>query len=89
MKKHVDKVTGKASKAFWTCRGPFGKTWGLKPKVVYWIYTAVVRPIVTYGAIIWWPRVKLKTSQAEFNRLQRMACLGIMRCIQVLRSPLS
>jgi hypothetical protein len=25
----------------------------------------------------WWPRVKLKTSQAELSKLQRMACLGI------------
>jgi hypothetical protein len=29
------------------------------------------------AATIWWPRVKLKTSQAEFSNLQRMACLGI------------
>jgi hypothetical protein len=45
--------------------------------VVYWIYTPVVRPIVTYGVTIWWPKVKLKASQVELNRLQRMACLGI------------
>jgi hypothetical protein len=64
-----------AYKAFWKCRGTFGKTWGLKPKVIYWIYTAVVRPIITYAATIWWPRVK--TRLAEFSKLQRMACLGI------------
>jgi hypothetical protein len=34
--------------------------------VVYWIYTAVVRPIV-----------KFKTSQAELSKLERVACLGI------------
>jgi hypothetical protein len=45
--------------------------------VIYWIYTAVVRLIITYAATIWWPRVKLKTSQAELGKLQRMACLGI------------
>jgi hypothetical protein len=73
----VDKVIDKANKAFWICRGTFGNTWGLKPKVVYWIFTAVVRPIVTYDATNWWPNVKLKTSQADLNRLQRMACLGI------------
>jgi hypothetical protein len=44
---------------------------------IHWIYTTVVRPIVTYVATIWWPRVKLKTCQAELNKLQRMACLGI------------
>jgi hypothetical protein len=43
----------------------FGKTWGPKPKVIYWIHTAAVRPIVTYAVIVWWPKVKLKTSQAK------------------------
>jgi hypothetical protein len=54
-KKQLDKAMNKAYKAFWTCRGTFGKTWGLRPKVVYSIYTAVVRPIITYAATIWWP----------------------------------
>jgi hypothetical protein len=63
-KKQLDKAINKSYKAFWTCRGTFGKTWGRKRKVVYWIYTAVVRPIITYAATIWWPRVKFKTSQA-------------------------
>jgi hypothetical protein len=76
-KKQLDKAISKAYKAFWTCRCTFGKTWGLKPNVVYWIYPAVVRPIVTYAATIWWPRVKLKTSQAELSKLQRLTCLGI------------
>jgi hypothetical protein len=81
-KKQLDKVISKAYKAFWTFRGTFGKTWGLKPKVVYRIYTAVVRPIVTYAATIWWPRVKLKASQAELSKLQRLACLGITGAVR-------
>jgi hypothetical protein len=28
-------------------------------------------------ATIWWRRIKLKIYQAEFSKLQRMACLGI------------
>jgi hypothetical protein len=71
----LDKVINKAYRAFWICEGTFGKTRGLKPKVIYWIYTAVVRPIVTYAATVWWPRVKFKTSQAELSKLQRVACL--------------
>jgi hypothetical protein len=53
-KKQLDYAINKAYKAFSTCKGTFGKTWGLKPKVVYWIYTAVVRPIIIYAT-----RVKL------------------------------
>jgi hypothetical protein len=33
-KKQLVKIN-KAYKAFWTCIGTFGKTWGLKPKVIY------------------------------------------------------
>jgi hypothetical protein len=40
----------KADGAFWTCKGTCGKTWGLKPRVVHWIYTMVVRPILTYDS---------------------------------------
>jgi hypothetical protein len=46
-----------------------GKTWGLKSKVVYWIYTVVVRLIVTYAATVWWPRVEFETSRAELSKL--------------------
>jgi hypothetical protein len=52
----MEKVAGqginKAYKAFWTCRSMFRKTWRLKPKVIYWIYTVVVRPIVTYATTV-------------------------------------
>jgi hypothetical protein len=77
LKKQLDKVTNKAYGVFQTCRGTFGRTWGLKPKVMYCIYTMVVRPIVTYAATVWWPSVRFKTSKVEFSKLQRMACLGI------------
>jgi hypothetical protein len=75
--KQLEKVTNQAYRGFWTCRGTFGKTCVLKPKVIYWIYTMVVRPIVTYATAVWWPRIKFKTSKVELSKLQRMACLGI------------
>jgi hypothetical protein len=56
---------------------------GLKPKVVYWIYTAVVRPIVTYAVTIWWPRVKLKTSQQRTAPTAVMEVLGLHLQVEV------
>jgi hypothetical protein len=35
---HIDNRTQKASIAYWQCRRAIGKTSGLKPKVVYWIW---------------------------------------------------
>jgi hypothetical protein len=43
----------------------FGKTWGMKPKVAYWILTMTSRPILTYGSTVWWPRVICKVSWME------------------------
>jgi hypothetical protein len=50
----IDHRMKKATIVFWQCRKAIGKTWGLKPKVVYCTYTSVVRPIFTYAALLWW-----------------------------------
>jgi hypothetical protein len=50
---------------------------GLKLRVIYYIYTAVVRSMVTYAATVWWTRVKFKLRKAELSKLERMASLGI------------
>jgi hypothetical protein len=68
-KKQLHKVT-KAYRAFWACRGTFGKPWGLQPKVMYWIYH---RGCKNHRHLCW---VKLRTSRVELSRLQRMVCLG-------------
>jgi ribonuclease HI len=73
----LGKVMNRAYRAFWSCRGSFGKTWGLKPKIVHWVYTMVVRPGITYASTVWWPRVRHKTSRAKLSKLQGLAYLGI------------
>jgi hypothetical protein len=40
-----------------------------------WIYTTVVRPMVTYASFVWWQRTELKTAHAELQKVQRLACL--------------
>ena len=54
-----------------------GKTWGLKPKMTNWLYITVVRPIITYASLVWWPKVEQRTAQNKLQRLQRLACLAI------------
>ncbi|KAL1447730.1 hypothetical protein WDU94_015574 [Cyamophila willieti] len=58
-------------------RRAFGKTWGLKPEMVKWIYTIIVRPVITYGILVWWPKVEQVTVKKILHRTQRQACLGI------------
>jgi hypothetical protein len=47
------------------CSATMGKTWGLKTRVLQWIYTMVIRPILTYGSIVWWPRVRYISRTAQ------------------------
>jgi hypothetical protein len=41
----------KACRAFWTCKDTFGKTCGLKPRVLRWICTMAVRPLCVHGLV--------------------------------------
>lgn len=43
----------KAYTAFWTRKDTFDKTWGLKPRVLHWIYNRLIRPILSYGSKVW------------------------------------
>ena len=37
----------------------------------------MVRQIVSYAALIWWPRIKKNVCMKELTQLQRTACIGI------------
>jgi hypothetical protein len=63
----------KAYRAFWTCNGTFGKTWDLKPRVVHWFCTMVIRPVLTYGCTVWWPKVRYNVSRTELSKLQNLS----------------
>lgn len=62
---------------FWMCRNALGRNWGLSPRAVWWIYTAVVRPMLCHGCLVWWPRVELTTAGKMLDKLQRLAALCI------------
>jgi hypothetical protein len=43
----------------------------------------VIRPMLTYGSIVWWPMVRYKVSKAELSRLQRLATLVITETMRM------
>jgi hypothetical protein len=76
-------VMNKAYRAFWTCKAPLNKTWDLKPTVVHWIYTMVIKPTLTYSSTVWWQKVRY-LSRTDLSQLQRLACLAIREAMEVL-----
>jgi RNase H. len=77
-KQHVQHIVTKSLRVFWACRATFGKSWGLKPMMTYWMNITKVRPIVSYAALMRWPRIKKKVCVNELTKLQRTACIGIV-----------
>ena len=76
-KLHIEGKCNIALISFHQLRKPVGSTWGLTPKVTQWMYTAIISPSLTYAAVVWWPRVELKTAGQQLEHLQRLARLCI------------
>ena len=79
---HLTNKYNKAILTFWQCRRIVGKTWGITPKIVHWIYVAIIRPMLTLVAIVWWSRVELGVAKTMLGKLQRLACLAITGAIR-------
>jgi len=76
-KEHVDVKVKMAHNSMWACRRACGVTWGLKPRVVHWLYVTIIRPSVTFASLVWWPSCQTTSAKRKLSRVQRLACLGI------------
>jgi ribonuclease HI len=74
---HCRAKARRASVALAQCRRAIGKTWGLSPKVILWLYTAVIRPVLSYGAVAWFPAVYKQEKLKHLQRVQRQVLLSI------------
>ncbi|XP_029668327.1 uncharacterized protein LOC115238541 [Formica exsecta] len=78
-KEHLDNRCKSVTSYFWLCRNSFGQTWGLRPGMVYWIYTAILRPKLLYAAVVWWPRIQLALAKISLEHLMALILRGAMR----------
>ena len=74
---HLQKIITKEQTTFAVVRRSCGKKWGLRPNMVHWLYTRVIRPSIFHGVFVWWPKVMQKITRTQLGRIQRMACLAI------------
>ena len=80
-RERVDIKIRKAHNQLWACRRGCGVRWGLRPKVVHWLYVAIIRPSISYVSE-WWPGCQTASAKKRLSRIQRCACLGITRSIR-------
>ena len=74
---HLDAISKKSTRAHYACQRLFGRTWGLRPQMVYWSFNTIVRPMVTYAALVWWTKVDQNNTKDLLKGLYRLACIGI------------
>ena len=74
---HCQKVSQKCLAALSRCRRIVGPRWGLAPKIMRWVYTAIVRPALLYGAVVWCTSVKNNSRMKVLRKVQRAAGLAI------------
>jgi hypothetical protein len=76
-REHVDAKVRKAYTLLWACKRACGVRWGLKLRVVHWLYVSIVRPSITFASLFWWPGCQTARDKQQLSNLQRLACLGI------------
>uniref|UniRef100_A0A170VB71 Reverse transcriptase n=1 Tax=Triatoma infestans TaxID=30076 RepID=A0A170VB71_TRIIF len=83
----VELTANKAIRALMVCRRVAGKSWGCPPRILIWMYTMLVRPIITYGAVAWYSRTNLEKVEKILDKVQRLACLCTTGAIRTCPRP--
>jgi len=82
-KPHLDHKCNKAIAVFWQCHRIVGKTWSITAGIAHWLYIAIVRPMLVYAVVVWWPHVELSTARTMLEHIQHLACLAIAGFIRI------
>jgi len=80
---HLQKIIGREQTTFAVVRHICGKKWGLRPNMLHWLYTILVRLSIFHGALAWWSKAMQKTTKIQLGRIQRMACLATMGAMKL------
>ncbi|ODM87276.1 hypothetical protein Ocin01_19403, partial [Orchesella cincta] len=74
---HCEARSRKLCTAFAQCKRAVSTKWGISPRLVKWIYVAVVRPALIYGSVGWVTAVDKICNVGCLEKVQRMALLYI------------
>ena len=74
---HLEEKRRKLFSSMWACRGAIGKSWGLKPKVILWIYETVLLPRFLYASVVWWHRTSKESIKKQLQSLQGIVLRGV------------
>ncbi len=77
-REHFKRRIDSAKALLFKARNALGITWGLKPHLLRWVYTGIVRPAIVYGSIVWAHSITQKDQIQKLRKLHgtilRMMC---------------
>lgn len=71
--KHMNEKLAKAKGLLLKLAGIIHSYWGPRPKLVKWAYTEIVRPVISYAAMIWGHESETPGHLKALRRLNRLA----------------
>ncbi len=74
--RHITERANKCKFLLMKAKNIISTKWGLTPKKMEWVYKAIVRPKLTYGALIWAQNLH-EQDKVKIQRIQRLALLAI------------
>ncbi len=78
---HVRERIKKCGYVLSRLRRVVGRDWGLTPDKLWWIYTAIVRPKLSYGSLVWAHDLGIGVIKS-LNKLQRMILKGTSQALR-------
>ena len=76
-KPHVKQKIQAAKGHLLKLKNAMGKLWGAPPKLTRWLYTGIVRPALTYGALVWHGACRDAYIIRELRKLNRLALMSL------------
>ncbi len=73
---HITERTNKCKYLLAKGRSVISHSWGLTPARMEWVYKAIIRPKLTYGAMVWAGGLT-KGLEGKMRKVQRLALLAI------------
>ncbi|KAL6418989.1 hypothetical protein ACFW04_011475 [Cataglyphis niger] len=50
--------------------------------MIYWIYSAILRPRLLYAAVVWWPRIQLASAKVSLEHLRALILRGALEAMK-------
>ena len=71
--RHIKDKINSTKRVLIAANRALANVWGPKPKYCLWIWTAVLRPRITYGAFVWAKAAAKRHNQNRLRSVQRLA----------------